>query len=305
MRMVKAGRVLGLAAVAALAMPGASLAAAHGTAQAHAPRHAAARHHVTKPTDLKWVQVAMAEASAKARHATIKPRATVGNFAQCPRLPAKADPSAFVCGLIHITGGVLDLGGSHQVINREINISFAESSDAAGNTVLVQGTLKSAPMPVAGGIFETPEVDKATKADKNLQLQVQPIGVSEALDPTGQASLITSQRIKAINPVFGKNCFVGTKAAPVVLAPTEGTTNPPPPNQPESGHIDAIEQVGKELVIIGTVVDNAFAAPPATGCGPSGALNRVVNAVAGLPSAAGTNNAVFQATIEAVNYNDV
>lgn len=44
MRMVKAGRVLGLAAVAALAMPGASLAAGHGTAQAHAPRAAGQRH---------------------------------------------------------------------------------------------------------------------------------------------------------------------------------------------------------------------------------------------------------------------
>jgi hypothetical protein len=299
--MVKGPRVLALAAVAALAVPGISLAAAHGTAQ----------QHKLMPGQLKWVRVITAHASAKALHAKVKPGLKLGNFSQCPKLPKGDTRSKFACSLIHITGGHLDLGSTHQAMNRLITISFGQGTDAKGNTVLVRGTLKSSPMPVLGGIFETPEVNKATAKDKNLQLHVQPIGVTQALDPTGKTSLIVSQRVKAINPVFGKNCSIGTKQAPIVLDPTFGKTNPPPPAKPESGEVKSIKHKGKELIIIGTVVDNAFAVPAATGCGPpgatdpSGALNRVVNLVGGLPAAAGLNNAVFRVTVESINYADI
>jgi hypothetical protein len=311
LRMVKTSRVLALAAVAALAVPGVSLAAAHGMAQPSSPRLAAAGQHKLMPGQLKWVRAIMAKASAKALHSTASPGVKLGNFAQCPKLPAGDVPSKFICGLIHITGGLLDLGAAHQQINRNITISFAQGTDSKGNVLFVPGTLKSAPMPVAGGIFETPVASKFTATDKNLQLHVQPVGVAQAPDPTGQTTLIVSQRVKAINPRFGKNCSIGTKADPIVLDPTFGTTNPPQPAKPESGHIKATEHKGKEIVVIGTVVDNAFAAPAATRCGPpgatdpTGALNRVVNAVAALPAAAGLNNAVFKVTVEAINYSDI
>jgi hypothetical protein len=301
--MVKASRVLTLAAVAALAVPGVSLAAAHGSAQSSSPRSAAAGLHNFPGSQLKWVKFMLAHATAKARRSTMKPHAEIGNFGQCPKLPAGAKAADWECVLIHITGGVLDLGASHQILNREITLSFASN---VNDQSLLQGTLKSSPMPVLGGIFETPEVDQATSKDKNLQLHVQPFGVSEALDPTGQALLITGQRVKVINPVFGSTCFIGTTKHPIVISPTIGTTNPPPPNQPETGSLNALEQVGHEGVIIATVVDNAFAAPAASGCGPVSnsvrPLNRVVNAVAGLPAAAGNNNAVFQTTTEIIGY---
>jgi hypothetical protein len=250
----------------------------------------------------------LAHASSEAKRSTVQPRAELGQFGQCPTLPAGANAADWTCVLVHITGGELDLGAAHQLLNRPITISFADN-DAQ---TLLQGTLKSAPMPVLGGIFETPEVDKATSADTNLQLHVQPFGVSEALDPSGQAALITGQRVKVINPIFGNSCFVGTKKNPILIGPTIGTTNPPPPNQPESGSLNALEVIGHEGVIIATVVDNAFAAPAASGCGPSSfdingnpihPLDRVVNAVAGLPSPAGTNNAIFQTVIEIIRYN--
>ncbi len=306
MHLIKAPRAFALAAFAAMIVLGVSQAAAQGTAVPYSPpRAAAGLRPGTGPMSLRWVRLAVAKAIQQNASTRGTPTTTIGNFSQCPTLPAGDNPANFICSLIHITGGVLDLGDSHQIINRPITISFGEGSDSSGNTVLVPGTLKAKPMPVLGGIFETPQVDNITSTDPNLQLHVQTVGVAEALDPTGQTALITSQLIKAINPVFGPACRVGTTRAPIVLDPTFGTTSPPPPNTPESGHVDSVEHVGKELVIIGTVVDNAFAAPAATGCGPSGALDHVVNAVGGLPSPPGTNNAVFQVTVEIINYADI
>jgi hypothetical protein len=318
MRMVKTSRVLALAAVAVLAVPGVSLAASHSSAQPSSPRHAAAAApHKLTPRQTRLLRAVMGKFGVKAFQNKVvgtglKPRAAIGNFSQCPKLPTGDDPASSTCGLIHITGGVLDIGASHQIINREITISFGEFNDPSGNTIFIHGTTRSEPMPVLGGIFETPEVNKATSADKNLQLHVQPVQTNQALDTAGTGGLvIVSQRVKAISPVFGKNCSIGTRQDPIVLDPTLGTTNPPPPNMPESGHADALEIVGSEIVAFATVVDNAFAAPAATGCGPpgaldaNGALNRVVNLVGGFPSAAGNNNAVFQVTVEAVAYSSI
>jgi hypothetical protein len=305
MQMIKSPRAFTLAAIGAVIALGVPQAAAQGQALPHSPRLAAASRPAVSPRSLKWVRKAIAEARIQHASTRLSPAIEIGNFSQCPALPTGDDPANFLCVLIHITGGVLDLGNSHQVISKTINISFGEGTDASGNTVLLIGTLKTRPMPVLGGIFLDPLVNKIVRRDRNLQLSVLPVQVTQALDPTGNTALIISQVIRAINPVFGSTCQVGTTQTPVVIDPTFGTTSPPPPNQPESGHVDSIEQVGNEIVIIGTVVDNAFAAPSAAGCGPSDSLNNVVNEVSGLPSPAGTNNAVFQVTIEAISYSNI
>jgi hypothetical protein len=162
-------------------------------------------------------------------------------------------------------------------------------------------------MPVLGGIFETPnpQVNKIVMRDRNLQLAVQPVGAGIAPDPSGDSVAFISQKIKAINPVFGSACFVGSAQTPITFAPTFGTTKPPPPNKPISGHVASTTQMPKETVITGTVVDNAFAAPAAAGCGPSDSLDTVVNEVGGLPSAAGMNTAIFKVTVELIPYTNI
>src|SRR5262249_57799537 len=144
--------------------------------------------------------------------------------------------------------------------------------------------------------------EKFVQSARTVRLAGKRVGVGQAFDPTGNPALIVSQKIKAINPVFGTTCFIGSTQTPIVIDPPFGTTDPPPPNQPESGHIDSAELLNNELIIIGTVVDNAFAAPGSGGCGPSDSLDNVVNAVSGLPSPAGTNNAVFQVAVELTPY---
>ena len=307
MRKIRFPQAFALAAAAAAVAVGVTQASAQGAALPHPARPAAAPsgHAVAGPMSLKWIRKAVAEGREQHARATARPDIPIGNFKACPTLPSGDQPANFLCVLIHIVGGELAMGNSVQVINRNILVPFAEGTDSSGNTVLLPGVLTASPMPVLGGIFLTPLANSATQSDPNLQLSVEPVGVGIALDPTGATAAIISQKIQAINPIFGKQCFVGTNHEPIVVDPTFGTTNPPPPNQPISGHIDAIQTIGHEIVILGTAVDNAFFAPGAESCGPVHSLTKIVDEVGGLPSPKGTNTAIFQVVVEAISYANI
>jgi hypothetical protein len=255
----------------------------------------------TKIVSIPWVRQAYNSAGSH----LARPKITIGNFSQCPALPVGFNPAQFSCFLIHITGGQLIVGHSRQIINRVINLAYAEGADPQGNTVMVFGSMKSRPMPVLGGIFLTPATDSITQTDKNLQLSVHSVGLAVKPDFTGQTAAFISMKIQAINSVFGSGCAVGSRNSPITIDPTFGTTDPPPPNKPISGHVDSAQVIAKELVIIGTTVDNAFAAPRAHDCGPQGALTQVVDEVGALPSPAGTNTAIFQVTVEVTAYSNI
>ena len=288
-----------LVAATALLVPSA---AAYSQATPHpaakAP-HSAGFH----PQSIPWLRQVIHEAAT--HHSHVRPDSSIGNFSQCPKLPKGLDPSMMSCFLTHITGGLLQIGNSSQVINRDITFSYAQGVNSSGATVLIFGSLKATPMPVLGGIFLAPEAEPAVQSRPDLQLGVQPVGLGFKLDPTGNTPGFLSQKIMAVNVAFGKSCAIGSKRHPVVLDPTFGTTSPPLPNQPISGHVDSVQSIGHETVIIGTVVDNAFAAPVAGGCGPRGSLSHLVNVVGGLPSAAGKNTAILQVTVELVGYSFV
>jgi hypothetical protein len=105
------------------------------------------------------------------------------------------------------------------------------------------------------------------------------------------------------NPLLGSNCYVGSSSNPVIWNLTTGTTAPPAPNSPikgfggegeiiESGHIIQVKN--------SVQVDNAWAAPGATGCGGPLVellLDPVINVSGGLPAAAGHNTAILKGTL--------
>jgi hypothetical protein len=305
--MLRTPRAFMLAAGAAAIVLWVPQAAAQGHAAPRSDRPAttASAGHAWTPLSLIWVRRAVASARSHLTTHGVTHKITLGNFKICPKLPLGFARDQFSCFITHITGGQLLIGSTNQHINRNITISYAEGTDPSGMTALIPGITRSSPMPVLGGIFEDPLVNHLTKKDPNLRLAVQPVGVGIDIDPSGMSVAFIKQKIRAVNPVFGKHCFVGNNQRPIVLAPTFGTTNPPPPNQPISGHVDSVSQVGHELVIVGTVVDNAFAAPGAHTCGPEHSLNRIVDKVGSVPSPAGTNTAVFQVTVEIIGYNHI
>jgi hypothetical protein len=294
MHMIRSPRTYALAGVTALV----ALLSPQAAAQATSAHVLPAAQHRAPVASTPWLRAAL----AKAKSHKVKPKVPIGNFASCPKLPTGDDPTQFTCFLVHITGGVLTIGHSTVIISSPINVAFAEGLNPQGVEVAIFGSLKGQPIPVPGGIFLNPAVSSLTTSDPNLQLTVQPVGVGVKPDDTGNTLAFIAMKVKAGNPLFGSTCFVGSKTDPIVTDPTFNTTSPPPPNQPISGHVDSAQIIGNEIVIIGTVVDNAFAAPAAGGCGPSDALSQVVNEVGALPSAAGTNTAIFQITAEATSY---
>lgn len=110
-------------------------------------------------------------------------------------------------------------------------------------------------------------------------------------------------RVRLENPLLGSECYIGSSADPITLHLTTGATAPNPPNAPIKGKIGQISAKDEfELIEISgnTLVDNAFAAPGASGCGGifSFLLDPIINAKLALPSPDGYNTAIENNTIE-------
>jgi hypothetical protein len=110
-------------------------------------------------------------------------------------------------------------------------------------------------------------------------------------------------RIHLKNPVLGEGCYLGSESSPIELHFTDGTTSPPPPNQPISGKqgtLEGGEEEGYEIITVSqsTLVDNTFSVPPAEGCGGELAsiIDPMVDRTLGLESPAGHNTVIFNGT---------
>jgi hypothetical protein len=72
------------------------------------------------------------------------------------------------------------------------------------------------------------------------------------------------------NPFLGKNCFIGSSGSPITWNLTTGRTIPPGPNKPIKGTAGAPEFIEEGLILESKgaeLVDNAWSAPTAGGCG--------------------------------------
>ena len=99
------------------------------------------------------------------------------------------------------------------------------------------------------------------------------------------------------NPFLGKSCFVGSEASPITWNLTTGKTAPPAPNTSISGKAGLIEFLEEGSVAFtkgATLVDNAWSAPTASGCGGilSFLVTPIINAQLG-STVAGRNTAIL------------
>ncbi|MFL5896861.1 MAG: hypothetical protein ACJ76D_00110 [Solirubrobacterales bacterium] len=107
-------------------------------------------------------------------------------------------------------------------------------------------------------------------------------------------------KIKLSNAFLGGNCYVGSNSNPVTLNLTTGTTAPPLPNTPITGSpgLPVFNEAFNLVTFKGNkLVDNAFAASGANGCGGilfSWAVDPLVNSILGTPSPAGKNAAILE-----------
>jgi len=92
---------------------------------------------------------------------------------------------------------------------------------------------------------------------------------------------------------LGPNCFIGSPSQPIVIGPEEASTKEP---------MLTLDSSSEFLITLATVKgfryeDARLTIPGASGCGPSGALDGQLNALAGLPAPAGTSEVLFDDTL--------
>jgi hypothetical protein len=124
--------------------------------------------------------------------------------------------------------------------------------------------------------------------------------------------LVLPIRVHLSNPLLGSSCYIGSESKPIELHLTDGTTSPPAPNKPISGKAGEFEEQeeGEYVVPVlrnSTLVDNAFSAPAAEGCGGifSFLIDPILDAKIGLPSAAGHNTAILTGVTRIVAASEV
>ena len=104
------------------------------------------------------------------------------------------------------------------------------------------------------------------------------------------------------NPFLGSECYVGSSSSPIIWELTTGNTSPPAPNtsiRGSGGELTLIEEGSILRLDNAKLVDNAWAAPGANGCGGifSFILDPIIELAAGVPAKAGHNTAILKNTI--------
>ena len=118
-------------------------------------------------------------------------------------------------------------------------------------------------------------------------------------------------KVRLENPFLGSSCYVGSSSNPIIWNLTTGATSPPGPNTSIHGSSGLLEGKEEDEIVALTgneLVENAWSAPEATGCGGilSFLVDPIIDSELGLPAKAGVNtsilkNNVFAASAAAVN----
>jgi hypothetical protein len=255
-----------------------------------------------------------------------------GNFARfkhCPRFT----PGVVFCTISEISSGEVTIGSSTVPIEKATltlqgGYTFNEETEEE-KFVGAEGaeTLSKTPLKVPGGlagiikcneIKGTGLLEKLTRASCELVFENLLTGVNAttelALPPSSiginsnnlanenGTALSLPVKVHLENPLLGSECYIGSASKPVILNLTTGKTSPNPPNTSIKGSVGDLKfSENFEIIeLIGaTLVDNAFSAPEATGCGgiASGLIDPIVNSKLGLPSPDGKNAAIQKGNI--------
>lgn len=211
------------------------------------------------------------------------------------------DPAVALCFVSEVNGGHLKLGSKNTSIVNPLTLSGGLKPDEATGGIVVQPTLTGNPQPVPGGLVGITGLDWLTNLYPGNLLKVNARAQLAGTPGNPLNNIFTLPlKVRLENPLLLGNCSIGSNSNPITLQLTRGQTFPPPPNQSITGvefTFNFEEDTGILRLLDGVLVDNAFSVPGASGCGllGIGIINPIVNLQAGLPSAAGNNEAVQEA----------
>ncbi|MEO3786071.1 hypothetical protein ABGB12_22305 [Actinocorallia sp. B10E7] len=165
------------------------------------------------------------------------------DFADCPARPANA--TEWKCFVMTALDGQFRLKNMKVRINHAVRLTVAQGK-VNGQNVAQTGSVRSEPMPFVAGVLGTP-----------LEIP-DPTGWKVKIEATGHASpgiLYPSKvglKARIIGDGLGDNCWIGSNAAPVILAPRIQWAIP--------------SVQGGLLMVKAKVYDDIFAIDWATGC---------------------------------------
>jgi len=218
-------------------------------------------------------------------------------FAGCPGPSEKSEISACIRSVIK--GGHFQMGSKKVPISKPMTLVGGVNPEFQNFSWNSKGGLSPVKQQVPGGVIGLTGLDWLVNFLDIDSLQL--FAVTELVGPPVFGENLTLPiRVRLINPVLGSKCYVGSASNPIVLNLTEGTTNPPPPNQPISGKQAEFQEDPPGIATLknAVAVDNSFAAPGASGCVLTLfgfipiSINGLVNSQSGLPAPAGTNETV-------------
>jgi hypothetical protein len=250
-----------------------------------------------------------------------------GDFAVFKQCPTTA-PGVLVCLYSQTLSGEVTLNKQTVPIEKPITLQGGIAVvDEKGDEAFVGAsngeTLSKTPQKVPGGLlglFKCNEISNiiervacelvfengvtGVNAVTELAKPASSIGISTSnLENREGTALSLPVKIHLENPFLGSECYVGSSSKPVTFNLTTGTTSPLAPNVPISGKVGKLHAKDEfEFIEIteNTLVDNAFSAPEATGCGGvfSFLIDPLIDGKIGLPSADGHNTAIQNNTIK-------
>jgi len=242
-------------------------------------------------------------------------------FNQCP----STNPSVATCIYTKTTGGEVVLGKKKVPIVNPVILQggISEPDGTFFSTfygALNGETLTKAAQPVPGGLSGLVNCKEISlgwlRVSCEAVFENGLTGVNSTLElakPASEIKLSVSNllfesgvgvklpvRVHLENPLLGSECYVGSSSSPIWWNLTTGKTAPPGPNKSISGSSGKFEFKGEdeEILRLGGIklVDNAWSAPGASGCGGWPAeyiLDPIINASVGVPAAAGKNTAIL------------
>jgi hypothetical protein len=249
-------------------------------------------------------------------------------FAQCPYsnlevkkcLLSVTESGEVILGSkkVPIVNPVTLQGGFGATVEEKEGAEFAKFYEASNKI-----TLSKTPQPVPGGlagIVNCKEIKEPfLRFSCELAFENGLTGLNSTLELAKPASAIRVSennlagetgvalqmpiKIHLENPFLGSGCYVGSEGSPIIWNLTSGTTNPPAPNKAITGSAGEIEFLEEGRILVSKnskLVDNAWAAPGANGCGGflvELLLDPIINAASGLPASAGKNTAILKGTL--------
>lgn len=253
--------------------------------------------------------LAMLAVPAPAAQAEV-PAPPFERFAGCPNF-AEEEALELEFGLTFclrsvVTGGHLQAGKQDVPIENPITLTGGVNEAFEDFSYNAEGGLAKVKQEVPGGVVGLTGLSWLIKLLPVSALKL--YAVTELAGPPSHLTFSTVTlpiKVHLVNPVLGNNCYIGSNSEPITLNLTTGTTEPPPPNEPISGEESDFKEEGEVAYFEnGVYVDNSFAVPAAKGCVLTllgflpVSLDGAVNLQAGLPSAAGNNEAEQKINIE-------